>query len=514
MTITTFGAITIGTYSVTLEIFEISRKTGVRSIDKIRHRMELAKDAYRQHIIGQDLVEELCSTLKGFQEIMAGYRVDAWRTVATSSLREAENSLLILGRIRQETGLEVEILSNSEHRFLTCKAVASLESRFSKMIAKGTAVVDVDGGSIQISLFDKGVLETTQNIMLGNLRVRERLQPVASATLHYERLVEELLSHELACFRKLYLKDLKVENVILCGDFLGELIFRHSEDRESRMLDRKELDQWFRRILGRSSAELSVDMEMSTEYASLIHPSAIIYRQLIRDMDPTTVWFPGTHLARGVAYDYAEKKKLLKAPHDFEEDIISAARNIGRRYSVSKKHISNVDLIATTIFDALKKVHGRGNRERLLLRVAVMLHDVGEYVSLNHVAENSYMIIMNTEIIGLSHVEREMVALIVRYNRSRVPSYQELARETMITRKQYLIVCQLASLLRMGNALDRSHTEKIESIKARLKEEKLIINLNVRDDYSLEEGLLPEKQELFDEVFGIKTVCRVKREVV
>ena len=45
------------------------------------------------------------------------------------------------------------------------------------MIEKGTAVIDVDGGSIQISLFDKDALVTTQNIRMGNLRIRERLLP-------------------------------------------------------------------------------------------------------------------------------------------------------------------------------------------------------------------------------------------------------------------------------------------------------------------------------------------------
>ena len=110
--------------------------------------------------------------------IMKGYRVESYRAIATSSLREAENSLFILGKIRQATGLTVEILSNSEQRFLSYKAIASIESRFNKMIEKGTAVIDVDGGSIQISLFDKDALVTTQNIRMGNLRIRERLLPL------------------------------------------------------------------------------------------------------------------------------------------------------------------------------------------------------------------------------------------------------------------------------------------------------------------------------------------------
>ena len=75
------------------------------------------------------------------------------------------------------------MLSNSEQRFLSYKAIASIESRFNKMIERGTAGVDVDGGSIQISLFDKDALVTTLRISrMGNLRIRERLQPLKNNT--------------------------------------------------------------------------------------------------------------------------------------------------------------------------------------------------------------------------------------------------------------------------------------------------------------------------------------------
>ena len=145
MQVATFAAIDIGSYDVTLEIFEISKKTGIHSIDTIRHRLELGKDTYAHGKIGPEMVEELCKILQDFVRIMEGYQVDAHRAIATSALREAENNLFILGKIRQMTGLNVEILSNSEQRFLSYKAIASIESRFNKMIEKGTAIVDVDG---------------------------------------------------------------------------------------------------------------------------------------------------------------------------------------------------------------------------------------------------------------------------------------------------------------------------------------------------------------------------------
>ena len=152
-------------------------------------------------------------------------------------------------------------------------------------------------------------------------------------------------------------------------------------------------------------------------------------------------------------------------------------------------------------------------RERLLLRMAVMLHDVGKYISLNNVADSSYNIIMSNEIIGLSHIEREMVALIARYNTVTLPSYDELVMESSLSAEQYLTVSELTAIVRLANALDRSHLQKIQAIRATLKERELQLSLTVNRDFTLEQGLCQEKLDFFNEVFSIQPVIKLKRQM-
>ena len=148
-------------------------------------------------------------------------------------------------------------------------------------------------------------------------------------------------------------------------------------------------------------------------------------------------------------------------------------------------------------------------RERLLLQMAVMLHDVGKYISFNNVADSSYNIIMSNEIIGLSHIEREMVALIARYNTVTLPSYDELVMESSL----YLTVSELTAIVRLANALDRSHLQKIQAIRATLKERELQLSLTVNRDFTLEQGLCQEKLDFFNEVFSIQPVIKLKRQM-
>ena len=165
------------------------------------------------------------------------------------------------------------------------------------------------------------------------------------------------------------------------------------------------------------------------------------------------------------------------------------------------------------MFDATKKMHGMKERERLLLRMAVMLHDVGKYISLNNVADSSYNIIMSNEIIGLSHIEREMVALIAKYNTAVLPSYDELVMESSLSAEQYLTVSELTAIVRLANALDRSHLQKIQSIRAVLKERELHLSLTVGRDFTLEQGLCQDKLDFFNEVFSIQPIIKMKRQM-
>ena len=279
MAVTNFAAIHIGSYDVSLEIYEISRKSGIHCIDRVVHHMELGRDSFTNGKIGPDLLDELCTVLKDFVRTASAYRVKEIRIIATSAVREAQNDLFVLGKIQQTTGLAVQILSNSEQRFLSYKAIASMETRFNDMIRKGTVIVDLGGGSVQMSVFDNSALITTQNLRMGSLRIRERLQTLDSLTTDYEKMIRQLIRYDLKSFKKMYLKDRKVETIILNGDFLTEVLFSGTRyrDRSARLLSRADFEIWYKSIAGLSEEELAVRYGLTPEFASLFRPSAVIY---------------------------------------------------------------------------------------------------------------------------------------------------------------------------------------------------------------------------------------------
>lgn len=502
----TFAAIDVGSYELAMKIFEISSKNGIREIDYIRHRIDLGTDTFTTGKISNERVDELCRVLRDYAGIMKNYRVDDYRAYGTSAIRETENTLIVLDQIAQRTGIRIEMLSNSEQRFLDYKSIASLGDAFSKTIEKGTAIVDIGGGSIQISLFDKDTLVTTQNLRLGVLRLQDQISRLNLRHGQMEMVLEEIVNAQLMVFKKLYLEKRRIENVIVVDDYVSAVVGKEIRGLEHATVSAEAMDSFLDRVRKKSAHDVARVLGIPEENVPLLCLSGILISHIVKTMDARTIWAPGVTLCDGMAYEYGEKNKLLKEAHDFEQDIAACAQNISKRYMGNKDRSETLEKIALTIFDSMKKVHGLGRRERLLLRIATLLHDCGKYISLVNLGECSYNIIMSTEIIGLSHMEREIVANVVKYNHMEFAYYEVLGQDSTIDKEAYLTIAKLTAILKIANGLDRSHKEKFRNIKTSLRGEELLIFADTNVDITLERGMFGKRADFFEEVYSVRPV--------
>lgn len=509
----TFAAIDVGSYELSMKIFEISQKTGIHEIDCIRHRIALGADTYTTGKISVEKMDELCEVLREFSDIMKSYKVDDYQAYGTSAIRETANTMILLDQIKNRTGITVEVISNSEQRFLDYKAVATKGEIFEKYIDEDTAILDIGGGSIQISLFEKDTLVTTQNMRLGVMRLRERLETLSPKSNQYEKFIEEMVNDQFSLFKKFYLKDREISNLLVIDDYMSPVLQKKEITRNPGNLDDKSFMHFMDSIAGKSLIDISRMLEISEENASLLFHSGVLTKRIMEVLGAKNIWAPEVCLCDGIAYEYAQKKKLLKKVHDFEKDIIASTANISKRYMCSRKRNEIMEALALSIFDTMKKIHGLGKRERLLLQIAAQLNDCGKYISQTDVGECSFRIIMATEIIGLSHTEREIVAYVAKYNRDEFEYYEELADHTLISRESYLTIAKLTAILRVANGLDRSHKQKFKDFRTTLKEDELTILVDTDEDITLEKGLLTARTKFFEEVYSVRTVIRQKRRV-
>lgn len=508
MGVTTFAAIYIGSYEVSLKVFEISGKKHIRTIDFVRSRVELGKDAFHGQPIGYELVDGICDVLHEFSRIMEGYKVDDYAAYSGPVLRNASNCLFILDQIERRTGIKLNLLDNSEHRFLSYKCVSS-KPEFGRMIQESAAVVNVGGGELQITLFVHGEVLTTQHLVLGTMRLAQLFADEDVRLDHAKRQMKELVDKEMEVFKAQYYQNRTIKYLILTGDYSLEVMRRMDKNLDNTTVDANKFSGYLKRLEKKESAQIAEALNLSNETDVLIIPSLILYRRIVETLAADAIWVPGIDISDGIVYDYALAHRYVKPVHDFDRDIISAAHSLSQRYMSYSPHIDALVEMSSLIYDAMKKVHGCGKREKLLLQTAAILHDCGKYVSFANAPDCAYDIILSSEIMGLSYRDRVIVASIVKYNTYPLDAYDEV--RDVLDQEGYLTVAKCAAILRVANAMDRSHKQKFKNVRAALKGKQLIISIETADGMMLEKTMFGAKAGMFEDVFSIKPVIREKK---
>lgn len=521
MAVSTFAAINVGSFELELGIYEITSKGVIRQVDRVRHVIALGRETYQNGKISYAMVEELCQVLGDFSKIMKSYRVQDYRAYATSAMREAKNSRIVIDQIRVRTGIRVRVISNSEQRFLSYKAIAARDEEFDKNIQNGTAIVDVGFGSMQISMFDKNLLVSTQNLPLGVLRIRGLLETVQTTVEKNRGLIGEMVDNELHNYKKMHLKDREIRHVIGIGEIILYLFRYENNGKAMERVSREEFNAFYEKISRMSEAEIEEYFGVNSEYAALLMPGAIIYKKIMELSGAEVLWIPGIRLCDGIAAEYAVDNRLIRLRHNFDNDIITTSRNMAKRYRCQGVHAEAVEQYALNMFDVMKKYHGMGARERLLLQIAVIIHACGKFISVRNSNECAYNIIMSTEIIGISHLEREIIANVVRYNirdfeynMVRMEAEADSAYGTAESSDHVtILIAKLTAILRLANSMDRGHQQKFKDCRMTVKNGKLVISTDYSGDITLESVSFEQKAAFFEEIFGVRPVLKQKRSI-
>ncbi|MEY4973662.1 MAG: hypothetical protein RLZZ55_449 [Bacteroidota bacterium] len=165
-----FAAIDIGTNAARLLIGEVLVNESGLQIQKLgyyRSPLRLGADVFGKGKIGATKLKQFIQTMQAFQLLASAHQVTELRAVATSAMREASNNKKVAKEIFQATGLQIEVISGEEEAKLIFSAFELLH------LGQKTQyiVVDVGGGSTEISVFEDGQRRASKSFELGTLRI-------------------------------------------------------------------------------------------------------------------------------------------------------------------------------------------------------------------------------------------------------------------------------------------------------------------------------------------------------
>jgi len=493
----------MGASAIRLVVAEISADGAIRIAEEASRAVPLGRDTFAGGTIRARTADAALSALDGFREVIDAYGATQIRAVATSAVREARNADAFLDRIRNRTGIGFDIINEAEESRLSFLAVRDAASHADALDGEWTLLAEVGGGSTSLTLIRRGQPIRSGVYALGAIRLRQQLQ----LWKHSHDLQLVLLKRQIANVVdeiRLEIPLPSVTDVIAMG---GDVRFAASQLAEvgESALSRDAFLQFCDEIAVLDEDRLVERFRLHPGEADTLGPALLVYRTLLGETAAQRLSVSEASLRMGVLLDIAAGGRLNA--DDFEAQVLASATAVGQKYRFDAAHGHHVAHLAARLFDELAAEHGLGDRERLLLQVAALLHDIGIYVSLRAHHKHSQYLLAACQIFGLSDDETALIANIARYHRRGFPQRSHLPYAAL-DRQERLIVNKLAALLRVANALDAEHLQKVRNVRVVAGEGTWIIEYDATDEATMEQMAATARADMLADTFGRQVVIR------
>ncbi len=502
------AAIDIGSSAIRMDIAEIRTDGTIRVLDSLKKGVQLGREAFTEGHLSQETIRAACDALRDFKKVMDTYGVVRYRAVATSAVRESSNRETFLDRLLMSTGLDVEIIDGPEENRLTLTAVMdSLRGETDIGKAK-SLLVEVGGGSTDIALFSGGELQQTGTFPLGSVRLRAGVSGGAGKIEQQVRLIKKQITGFISNLkREMELRD-AVYCIALGGDvrFAAKVLDNANQSARLSIISKESFLDF-----ADSLSRLNVDdlvQKYSIPYldAETLVPAILTYTQLLKETQAQNIIISDASIRAGILQDLAPAEQGTRRKR-LVNQILSAARTMGRKYHYDESHAERVRELSVRLFDELKTEQRMTDTHRLYLEVAALLHDIGLFVGSRSHHKHSYYLISSSELFGLRKRELELIANTARYHRRAMPQRSHVAYVSL-DRDERMLVSKLSAILRVANALDKDHLQKTMDLKISREGDQLVLTAANVSDLTMGRLALASRSDFFTEVFGKKVILR------
>ncbi|WP_346320663.1 exopolyphosphatase [Chitinophaga sp. YIM B06452] len=291
------AAIDIGSNAARLLISEASPKsTGEMDFTKVnlvRVPLRLGIDVFSTGAISDKRADSLVNTIKAYKLLLDVYEVKYLKAAATSAMRDARNGKEILERVKNETGMDIKVISGKE------EASYIYENHIAENLdkTKGYLYIDVGGGSTELTFFSGNRLVFKESFNIGTLRL---LQHQVSET-HWQQM-KDFLKQQLRAYGPVV--------AIGSGGNINK-IFSMSKKKEGKPLTLDQLKDYYKEFSNFTVEERIHLYNLREDRADVIVPALQIYVNVMRWMDISEIFVPKIGLADGLVRSlYNEIGKL------------------------------------------------------------------------------------------------------------------------------------------------------------------------------------------------------------
>jgi exopolyphosphatase/guanosine-5'-triphosphate,3'-diphosphate pyrophosphatase len=291
-----YGAIDIGTNAARLLVGEMvvdDKLTFLRKVSYTRIPLRLGDDVFENGQISLEKELDFLKTIQAFKLIADVFKVRALRACATSAVREAANGVQVQQRIESETGVKIDVIDGNEEAQLIFGTFNLLN------IKKDVAyiVIDVGGGSSEVTIFDNGVKVAEKSFKVGTIRL---LKNKTSDKIWSE--IDQWIAKNTSP-KYTYRIYGTGGNINKLHKLLGKQL--------EEPISYREIDEWHENLSRLSITKRMYKYQLKPDRADVIVPALFIYRYIMRSMKAKEIFVPKIGLVDGIIYDLYRREIIV-----------------------------------------------------------------------------------------------------------------------------------------------------------------------------------------------------------
>jgi len=490
-------AIDIGTNSVRSIVVEVPVGGPYRVIDDERAMTKLGRGLDATGRLDDEAMAETETALKAMIEIGRNLEVEDVRAIATEAVRRASNGPDMIASLKDDIGLEVEIVSADEEGRLVWLSAAPQTKG-----AEFSAVVDIGGGSIEIVQ-----AVGTEPTSIVSLRLGAR---VLAERFVAEDPISEDSFKKLKRFVRKSLRDAVKPNAPGSTRLIGSggtvtsiaavvagMRGRRYESLHGVEIARAEVMQLLG-ILSHSNGKQRLALNgMPADRVDIILPGVLVLAEVMRLLGVSSVLVNARGIREGIVIDTLASDGAI----DPLADPALAVRDLGHRFGYDREHADQVTMLSLSLFDQLASPLGLDVSKRGLLEAAALLHDVGYFISYDRHHRHSYHLILHSSLPGYTQRELAVIASTARYHTKALPKRSHDSWAALDPRDR-ATVRGLAAILRIADGLDRGRAGRVEGVSATDDGDTVHLSVTGSGDLGAELYGVEKKKDLFEEAFG------------
>lgn len=481
--------------------FSITDTKNLSKVEAGTYPVPLGEEVFSQHFLSPAMTAALEGAMLAVKQVFADYGVKSAETYGGQTFFDASNADFVRDQLMNRTGMWIHRLAIPEEAYYRTSAVMQSFPQFDQLSQDGTVLVDIGGGTVELIAFNNGTFSFSRNLKLGPLRVIEGLKDVQRTADNYVDILREFIDSRILDFIRLLPQKHDYKHMILMGSSMKTLgtLWPHAL---SSAIKRDEFRRVYRMVTHTSDQFLTSKYDIDPDFVEQVLPTITLIHQLVRHLDPNGIWVSNLRLIDGLEVNAALASGSKVVKFDPTEETVASALTLSNWYHVDEAHRDATVTFALQLFDRLRKLHGLGKRERLLLQTAALITDIGSYIDTHQHGENTDYIIQASDIMGLSTREQRIVATIAHYHTSATPQ-MEISAQKLFRGSDRLLVAKLSALLRVADALDASRRQKIDDIAVSTRGDKVTITASTHESLELEKWSLTQKGHFFEAVYGL-----------